>query len=147
MSRLPGSVLFCCTNNALRSPMAEAIMKLLLGHAVFVDSAGVRAGTLDTFAVAVVDEIGADLSRHRPKSFDELEDTSFDLIISLSPEAQHRAVEFTRASATEVEFWNTFDPSLIEGNRERRLAAYREVRDRLRARIHARFPVPAGPAI
>lgn len=138
-NRIPGSVLFACTENALRSPMAEAMMKHLHGHHVFVDSVGVRAGTLDGFAVEVMAELGLDISRHQPKTFDDLEDTSFDLVISLSPEAQHGAVELTRSSAAELEFWHVFDPSLVEGGREARLAAYRQVRDQLMARIRERF--------
>lgn len=143
----PGAVLFACTENALRSPMAEGIAKFLVGHEIFVDSVGVRVGRLDPFAVAVMDEIGIDISRHRPKSFAQLEDSSFDLILSLSPEAQHRAVELTRSFACEVEFWNTFDPSLVTGSREQRLAAYREVRDGLQRRIKERLgrPVAASP--
>jgi protein-tyrosine-phosphatase len=147
MADLPGSVLFCCTLNALRSPMAEGLFKLLYSRRVFVDSVGVRAGVLDPFAVAVMDEIGIDISRHRAKSFDNLEDTSFDLIISLSPEAHHRALEMTRTMACEVEFWNTFDPSIVEGSREVRLDAYRAVRDTLMRRIRERFPVHAAPTI
>ena len=147
MADLPGSVLFCCTRNAIRSPMAEGILKMLHGRRIFVDSAGVRGGEVDGFAVAVMDEIGLDLTRHRAKSFDELEDTSFDLIVSLSPEAQHRAVEMTRTMAAEVEFWNTMDPSIVEGNREARLDAYRQVRDWLMARIQARFPQRPTPVV
>ncbi len=147
MSDLPGSVLFCCTLNALRSPMAEGLLKVLHNRRVFVDSVGVRAGELDPFAVAVMDEIGIDISRHRSKSFDNLDDTSFDLIISLSPEAHHRALEMTRTVACEVEFWNTFDPSIVEGSREVRLDAYREVRDTLMRRIRERFPVYAAPTV
>ena len=135
MAELPGSVLFCCTRNSIRSPMAEGILKMLHGRRIFVDSAGVRGGEVDGFAVAVMDEIGLDLTRHRAKTFDELEDTSFDLIVSLSPEAQHRAVEMTRTMAAEIEFWNTMDPSIVEGHREARLEAYRQVRDGLMARI------------
>lgn len=139
MERRPGSILTCCTNNALRSPMMEGIAKYLYGHVIYVDSAGLRAGRLDPFAVAVMDEIGVDISGHRPKSFDDLEDSSFDLVVSLSPEAQHRAVEMTRTTATELVFWNTFDPSFVEGNREIRLLAYRQVRDQLLARLMAYF--------
>ena len=138
-SRLPGSVLFACTENALRSPMAEAILKHLHGHHIFVDSVGVRAGALDGFAIEVMAEMGLDITGHRPKTFDDLEDTSFDLVISLSPEAQHSAVELTRSAATELEFWHTFDPSIMEGGREARLDAYRTVRDELLARIRERF--------
>jgi protein-tyrosine-phosphatase len=145
MFDLPGSVLFCCTLNALRSPMAEGILKLLHGQRIFVDSVGVRSGELDAFAIAVMDEIGLDISRHRAKTFDDLEDTSFDLIISLSPEAHHQALELTRTMACEVEFWNTLDPSIIEGSRETRLDAYRDVRDTLMRRIRERFPVVRAP--
>jgi protein-tyrosine-phosphatase len=145
MSDLPGSVLFCCTLNALRSPMAEGILKLLHGQRIFVDSVGVRSGELDAFAIAVMDEIGLDISHHRAKTFDDLEDTSFDLIISLSPEAHHQALELTRTMACEVEFWNTLDPSIIEGSRETRLDAYRDVRDTLMRRIRERFPVVRAP--
>jgi protein-tyrosine phosphatase len=145
MSDLPGSVLFCCTLNALRSPMAEGILKLLHGQRIFVDSVGVRSGELDAFAIAVMDEIGLDISHHRAKTFDDLEDTSFDLIISLSPEAHHQALELTRTMACEVEFWNTLDPSIIEGSRETRLDAYRDVRDTLTRRIRERFPVVRAP--
>ena len=147
MGELPGSVLFCCTQNALRSPLAEAMMKHLHGRRVFVDSVGVRAGPLDDFAVAVMDEIGIDITRHKPKSFDDLEDDSFDLIISLSPEAQHKAVDMTRALAAEVEFWNTFDPSVVEGSREVRLDAYRQVRDQLMRRLLQRFPPSGAPGV
>ncbi len=147
MADLPGSVLFCCTLNSLRSPMAEALLKHLHGRRIFVDSVGVRAAPLDEFAVAVMDEIGIDISKHRAKSFDDLEDDSFDLIISLSPEAQHSAVDMTRSLAAEVEFWNTFDPSIVEGSREARLDAYRQVRDQLMRRILQRFPVAGGPRV
>lgn len=127
--------------------MAEGLFKLLHNRRVFVDSVGVRAGGIDPFAVAVLDEIGIDISRHRAKSFDDLEDSSFDLIISLSPEAHHRALEMTRTMACEVEFWNTFDPSIVEGGREARLEAYRDVRDTLMRRIRERFPIHAAPTV
>jgi len=147
MADLPGSVLFCCTMNALRSPMAEGILKLMHGRRVFVDSVGVRSGELDPFAVAVMDEIGIDISRHRAKTFDQLEDESFDLIVSLSPEAHHSALEMTRTMACDVEFWNTLDPSFIEGSRELRLDAYRTVRDTLLRRIRERFPLGSAPTV
>ncbi len=141
MSDLPAAVLFACTWNSIRSPMAEAILKYLHRHRVFVDSVGVRKGEIDPFAVAVMDEIGIDLAKHRGKAFTDLEDSSFDLIISLSPEAQHQAVEMTRHMACAVEFWNVFDPTAVEGGREARLAAYRMVRDDLMRRIKDRFPI------
>ncbi len=141
MGDLPSAVLFACTENTVRSPMAEAILKYLHGRHIYVDSVGVRKGELDGFAVAVMDEIGIDVSHHHPKTFEDLEDTSFDLVTSLSPEAQHKAVEMTRVVACDVEFWNTFDPSVIEGSREVRLEAYRQVRDELMRHIKIRFPV------
>lgn len=127
--------------------MAEGIAKRLFGNRLYVDSVGVRKRAIDPFAVAVLAEIGIDISGHGPKSFEELQDTSFDLVVSLSPEAQHRAVEMTRIMACEVEFWHTLDPSIIEGNREIRLAAYREVRDILRKRIEERFPLAPAPVV
>ena len=145
MADLPGAVLFACTHNSVRSPIGEGLLKHLLGHKVYVDSVGVRPKEIDPFVVEVMDEIGIDLSRHRPKGFDDLEDTSYDLIISLSPEAQHSAVELTRTMACEVEFWHTFDPSLIEGNRETCLEGYRQIRDQLKRRIEARFALDLKP--
>lgn len=122
--------------------MAEAILKFLHGHRIFIDSVGVRGGEIDGFAVAVMDEIGIDLTKHKAKTFDDLEDDYFDVVITLSPEAQHRAIELTRVMACELEFWNTMDPSLIESeSREVKLDAYRAVRDQLMARIKERFPV------
>ena len=147
MRDLPDAVLFACTMNAVRSPMAEALLKHLLGHRVYVDSVGVRKGEIDPFAVEVMDEIGIDLSKHRPKTFDDLEDTSYDLIISLSPEAQHKAVEMTRTMACEVEFWNTFDPTMVEGSREARLEAFRQVRDFLKRQIEKRFALDLKPVV
>jgi protein-tyrosine-phosphatase len=143
MNAVPGSVLFSCTYNAVRSPMAEALLKHFHGTRIYVDSAGVRGGVIDPFVIAVMDEIGIDVRRHRAKTFDDLADNSFDLVISLSPEAQHRAVEMTRIMACDVEYWLTMDPTVIEGSREARLDAYRQVRDALRRRILRRFPLPA----
>ena len=140
----PSAVLFACTMNSIRSPMAEAIMKHFHGREVFVDSVGVRTRDLEGFAVEVMAEIGIDISHHTPKTFDDLEDSSFDLVISLSPEAQHKAVDLTRYMACEVEFWHTFDPSVAEGSREMRLEAYRQVRDELVRRIKERFPLTSA---
>jgi len=136
----PTAVLFACTHNAVRSPMAEGLLKHLLGHRIYVDSVGVHEGGVDPFAVQVMDEIGIDIGRHRSKTFDDLEDESYDVVISLSPEAQHRAVEMTRVMACDVVFWNTFDPTIVEASRDTRLAAYRQVRDQLMARIKTHFP-------
>lgn len=127
--------------------MAEAILKHFHHRRIFVDSAGVRPGELDPFAVAAMEEIGISIDRHRPKGFEDLHDSFFDLIVSLSPEAQHSAVELTRTMACDVEFWPTLDPSIIEGNRETRLDAYRMVRDQLMKRIAARFPPPLKPVV
>ena len=147
MSDLPDAVLFACNRNSVRSPMAEGLLKHLLGHRIYVDSAGVRASAIDPFVIEVMDEIGIDMSNHRGKSFENLEDTSYDIIVSLSPEAQHQAVELTRTMACEVEFWNTLDPTIIEGNRETRLEAYRQVRDALKKRCEARFALDLKPVV
>ncbi len=142
MGDLPGSVLFACNRNIIRSPMAEALMKHLLGHRVYVDSVGVRlsAGDADPFAVAALAEIGLDISDHRPKTFEEAADHSIDLIVTFTPQAQHWAVDLTRTLACEVEYWPMADPTLVEGNRETQLAAYRQLRDDIFARIMQRFP-------
>lgn len=142
-SRAPGAVLFACNFNRVRSPMAEVLAKRLLGDRVYVDSCGLKAEAdvegADPFVGAVMAELGFDLADHQPKTFDELHDDSFDLIISLTPEAQHRAVELTRHRAAEIEYWPTHDPTLADGSRENRLAAYREVRDALARRLVERF--------
>jgi protein-tyrosine-phosphatase len=143
--RLPGAVLFACNFNRVRSPMAEALLKRAFGDRVFVDSCGLKLDAaledagVDPFVEAVMAELSCDLSGHRPKTFDQLEDDSFDLVVSLTPESQHRAVEMTRGRAAVIEYWPTFDPTLSEGSREARLAAYRDVRDALAARISERF--------
>lgn len=135
----PSSVLFACTMNAVRSPMAAAMLRHLLGRSLYVRSAGVRAGALDPLAVEVMEEIGIEIGAHKPRRFEDLEDGSFDLVITLSPEAQHKAVDLTRTAATQVEYWPTMDPTAVEGSREQCLDAYRSVRDSLMARIRARF--------
>lgn len=140
----PSAVLFACTMNSVRSPMAEGILKFLHGRHIYIDSVGVREGEIDGYAISVMDELGIDVSKHKSKTFDDLEDSYYDLIITLSPEAQHKAVELTRVMACDVEFWNTFDPSIIEAeDRETRLESYRQTRDQLMKRIRARFPVDA----
>src|SRR6266436_3406947 len=138
----PQAVLFACGLNSVRSPMAAALFRHLLGRAVYVGSAGVRRGELDPFAVAVMDEVGLDISKHRPMTFEELEDwegLNFDLIVTLSPEAHHKALDLTRTIAADVEYWPTPDPTIQEGNREQKLQAYREVCDGLLLRIRKRF--------
>ena len=138
----PQAVLFACGLNSVRSPMAAALFRHMFGHLAYVASAGVRTGDLDPFAIAVIDEIGLDISKHRPMTFEELEDwegLNFDLIVTLSPEAHHKALDLTRTLAAEVEYWPTPDPTDAEGSREQRLDAYRAVRDMLLARIKERF--------
>ncbi len=145
---MPDAVLFCCTYNQVRSPMAESLLKHIIGTSIFVDSCGLRRGVhdpdtddmeVDPLAAEVMKELGVDLTRHRCKIFDDLEDDSFDLVISLTPQAQHRAVEIARGRSADIEYWPTLDPSLTEGTREQRLEAYRQVRDGLITRIRARF--------
>jgi len=144
MSR-PQAALFACGLNAVRSPMAAALLKHHYGKSIYVASCGVQKGELDPFAVAVLEEIGIDMGRHRPVTFEELDDLeglNFDLIVTLSPRAHHKALELTRTLAADVEYWPTADPTAAEGNREQQLQAYREVRDQLIARIRERFGPP-----
>ena len=144
IGQLPGAVLFACNFNQVRSPMAEALTKLIYGTRVYVDSAGLKPGNeVDPFVAIVIDEVGGDLSRHRSKSFDDLVDTSFDLVISLTPHAQHRAVELARGRAIEIEYWAIMDPTLVSGSRDAMLDAYRATRDDLRRRILERFGRPS----
>ena len=134
----PSAILFSCSFNAVRSPMAEGLTRLHFGRDVYVASAGVRTEIeADPFAIAAMAEVGVDITRHRPHTFEDLEDSSFDLIVTLSPEAHHKALEFTRTLACDVLYWPTIDPTAVEGSRERRLDAYRETRDGLTRRIKA----------
>src|SRR5436309_2540378 len=146
-STRPHAVLFACGLNSVRSPMAAGLFKRMIGRMSYVASAGVRKDELDLFAVAALEEVGIDISRHRPMTFEELEDwegLNFDLIVTLSPEAHHKALELTRSIAADVEYWPTPDPTAIEGTREQRLSAYREVRDQLTERIRERFGTPVA---
>jgi protein-tyrosine-phosphatase len=131
----PQSILFACTQNSVRSPIAEALGKHFFGTEIYFASAGVRRGESDGFAIAAMEELGIDMAKHHAQTFDDLEDTSFDLIVTLSPEAHHMALEFTRSLAVDVVYWPTLDPTAVEGSRERVLEAYRNVRDGLLERI------------
>ena len=140
--RAPQAVLFACGLNSVRSPMAASLLQRMFPQSLYVKSAGARKGELDPFAVAVMAELGQDISGHKPITFEELEDwegLNFDLIITLSPEAHHRALELTRTHAVDVEYWPTQDPTGAEGNRQQKLQAYREVCDTLLRRIRMRF--------
>jgi len=147
---LPGSILFCCDHNAVRSPMAEGIMKRLHGTNVFVQSAGVF-GVLevDGFMVSVAAEIGIDISKHRVRTFERLEEWgddlgTYDRVIALSPGAQRYVLDNTRAFHVEVSYWPTLDPTGLGERREERLAAYRQTRDQIKERIETEFPPPPG---
>ena len=141
------TALFVCLHNAGRSQMSAALLERASGGRHRGLSAGSEAdpnGHVHPPVVEVMRELGIDIARHRSKTFDTLADTSFDLVVTLSPEAHHRALEMTRVMACDVEYWPIFDPTIIEGSRDARLAAYRDVRDTLIRRIQARFPgVPA----
>ncbi|MGF7163129.1 protein-tyrosine-phosphatase [Rhodoligotrophos appendicifer] len=144
---LPQAVLFACGHNAVRSPIAAGLMRHFYGHRVHVVSCGVRAGDLDPFAIAVMAEWGIDISRHHPTSFEDLTDTMIDVIVSLTPEAHHQALEMTRSLPLDAEYWPTQDPTLTEGSREARLEAYRSVRDGLMAKIRSRFRREGAPVV
>ena len=144
---LPSAVLFACQMNAVRSPMASAIMRHLTAYRVYAVSAGVHAAPTDPFAIAVMNEIGLDISGHVPVTISGLDDMSFDLIITLAPEAHHQVLELTRTMAFEVEYWPTIDPSLTLGSREQMLDAYRTCRDQLFDRIRKRFALAGAPGV
>ena len=136
------AVLFACGYNAIRSPMAEAIARHYFGKSIYVQSAGVTKGDVDPFMAAVLEEIGIDAHKHKPRTIDELDDwegLNFDLIISLSPEAHHKALDLTRTLAATVEYWPLPDPSLTQGTRDQVLEAYRDVRDVLVRQIQTRL--------
>lgn len=140
---LPAAMLFCCNMNAVRSPMLYGLARLLYRSHVFLDSCGVHVGQADPLLLEVMDELGVDLSQHKPKNFDDLEVDQFDLVITLTPEAHHRALDLTHFVGLEVEYWPTLDPTLHEGSREQRLEAYRNVRDYLLEKLRRRFPAAA----
>jgi protein-tyrosine-phosphatase len=140
----PSAVLFICTQNAIRSPMAAALMHHVAGHKIYVASAGIRAGDPDPFVGMIMDEIGLDLTRHRPHAIEDLADSGFDLVVTLSPEAETYARELTRTMAINVEHWPTPDPSTTQGSRNQILDAYREVRDGLKKKVDDRFGSSVG---
>ena len=143
MTAKPAAVLFACNFNRVRSPMAEGLMRRLYGHAIFVDSCGLTVEEgVDPLAVAVMTELGIDVSRHASKSFDELQLESFDLVVALTPQSQSRAQSSLRSCAVTVEYWDIADPTLMEGSRDAVLEGYRQARDDLQQRMIARFGPP-----
>lgn len=148
MSARPiASVLFACTSNVIRSRLAAELARWRTRGKVHIDSCGVAPGEPDGFVVAVLDEIGLEAPEDAPKSFGDLEDTNFDLIITLSPEAHEAAKEFAEHYAVDVEYWPTVDPSFVEGGREQRLEAYRRTRDEILQQISARLSGPSAPVV
>ncbi len=140
--RAPQAVLFACGYNSVRSPMAQSLLQTMFPNKLYVRSAGVKTMELDPFAVAVMAELGQDISKHRPMTFEDLDDwegLNFDLIITLSPEAHHKALKLTHTLSADVEYWPTQDPTTADGSREQRLDAYRDVCDSLSMRIRRRF--------
>lgn len=148
MGDLPHSVLFCCDHNAVRSPMAEGMMKKFYGTETYVQSAGVKGDMeIDGFSIAVCQELGIELSRHRSRSFDEMQEwgddlAAFDLVVALSPAAQRKALDLTRYFHLEVEYWPILDPTGLGEGREQKLASYRQARDQIRHRMIDRFGPP-----
>lgn len=142
---LPQSILFCCDHNAVRSPMAEGIMKKLYGFDAYVQSVGVVNDLeIDGFAIAVCKEIGVELARHRARSFDELEQfgealSGFDLIVALSPASQKKALELTRYYHLSVEYWPVLDPTGLGEARDQKLNAYRQTRDQIYDKLKGRW--------
>lgn len=151
MADLPQSVLFCCDHNAIRSPMAEGMMKQFYGLETYVQSAGVYNDMeIDGFSVAVCHEMGVELARHRSRSFDEMQEwgddlAAFDLVVALSPGAQRKALDLTRFFHLEVEYWHIMDPSGIGETRDAKLEQYRQARDQIKTRMLGRFGPPTQP--
>lgn len=139
--KIPGSVLFTCNLNSVRSPMAEALTKHMFGKRFYVDSAGLEPAERDPFVVSVMEEIGVDMSEDKPLAIDAVDIGSFDLVICMTPESCARVTELAHAQAVDIEFWPTLDPFAAGegGTREQRLMAYRRLRDDLRALIERRF--------
>ena len=148
---LPQSVLFCCDHNAVRSPMAEGLMKKFYGTGTYVQSVGVTNDLeIDGFSIAVCAEMDVELSRHRSRSFDEMEQwgddlSSFDLVVALSPASQRRARELTRFYHLDVEYWPTLDPTGLGETREAKLESYSAARDQIIARLIDRWGAPTTP--
>ena len=146
--QLPQSVLFCCDHNAVRSPMAEGIMKQFYGTDTYVQSVGVKNDLeIDGFSIAVCQELNVELSRHRSRSFDEMEEwgedlSSFNLVLALSPASQRRALELTRFYHIDVEYWPILDPTGLGETREAKLASYRQARDQIIERLQERWGDP-----
>ena len=133
------SVLFACSHNAIRSPMAEAMLKRLTQGRLYIRSCGVRPEAVHPIAREVMAEVGLDIARHGPQSFDDVRHDSFDLVVSLSPEAHRLVLEETRTSDFEAVYWPTFDPTAGVERREQLLEAFRVLRDQLSKRLQTRF--------
>lgn len=146
-NEFPSAVLFACNFNAVRSPIAAGVLRHLAGKRIYVRSAGVRAGEIDHFTNEVMQEIGIDISGHRPKTIVDLQDTTFDAIISLTPEAHHQALEFTRTMAVDVDYWPTLDPTIASGSRDQILSGYRSCRDALFQKILNKFRLTGSPIV
>lgn len=148
MEELPQSILFCCDHNSVRSPMAEGIMKKFYGTGTYVQSAGVKNDMeIDGFCIAVCQEMNVELSRHRSRSFDEMERwgddlSSFDLVVALSPASQRRALELTRFFHLDVEYWPIMDPTGLGETRAAKLDSYRQTRDQIIQHLKQRWGEP-----
>jgi protein-tyrosine-phosphatase len=134
------SILFACNINAVRSAMAEAMVKARFPGQIFTDSCGVEPGQQDGFAIAVMAEIDLDLSSHQPKGFDDLDCDFYDVIISFSPEAHAKAQEITRNIDCTTLYWPVDNLAGLQGSREERLRAYRAVRDDIAAKLESYLP-------
>lgn len=142
--KVPKSVLFVCSRNACRSPMAHALAEQHFRRRIYVDSVGLHPGDLDGFSIAVMSELGLDITTHIPKAISDVDPHNFDLVVSLTPESHHQLMEYLKGDAVAVEYWPTFDPSTAKGNRDQILGTYRHVRDQLKAQIERRFNFKAA---
>ncbi len=147
-NKVPSAILFACNMNAIRSPIAASLLKHLTGNKHYIRSAGVRPGQdVDPFTVQVMEEIGIDITQHEPVAIKELFDSSFDLIITLTPESHHQALELTHYMSVDVRYWPLLDPALVEGNREQILESYRRCRDSLLKMLTDYFEIADNPAV
>lgn len=142
-SKLP-IVLFVCSMNSVRSPIAAALARKYFPGRLIARSAGVQSGKADGFVHEVMEEIGIDMSIHTPHTLDELVASPFDLVVALSPEAR-AAVEARGFETGALEEWSVIDPTTTEGNREAVLSAYRTLRDQLQGMVRERLsPLVSG---
>ena len=126
-------VLFICTRNSARSQMAEGLINHDLAGRVQAFSAGIEPSSVHPLAIAVMKEVGIDISGHRSKSIDEFADEKFDFVITLCDHAAESCpIFFGGVQRIHMGFPN---PAAVSGNPEEKMAAFRKVRDQIREEV------------